>query len=193
VAAADPSVAFIVAVSPCGVTPAEQMDHAARSALRAAGQPEAPALALRASVNDCYRGPQIDRGKALALIESARGEPWFEHALLPDPSDPADDSWAADLDFDVTPALRALDVPALALFGGRDRWIPVDRSIAVWGAALGARLSTTVLGEAGHALTTSFEPDDPEEAGPLDSGYEPALEKWLRDVVGELRQHVRGG
>jgi pimeloyl-ACP methyl ester carboxylesterase len=127
------------------------------------------------------------------LIDAARGESWFEHALLPDPSDPADDVWAADLDFDVTRALRALDVPALALFGGRDPWIPVERSIAVWRAALGARLSTTVLKEAGHALTTSFDPADPEEAGPLDGGYEPALQTWLRAVGSELRQHVRGG
>jgi pimeloyl-ACP methyl ester carboxylesterase len=80
-----------------------------------------------ASINDCYRGAAIDRAKAVALIDAARGEAWFEHAFLPDPRKPSDDVWQIDLDFDVRPALRALDVPALALFGGRDRWVPVDR------------------------------------------------------------------
>jgi alpha-beta hydrolase superfamily lysophospholipase len=186
VAARDSSVAFIAAVSPCGPTPADQMDYAARERLRAAGHPEESirsALALRASVNDCYRRPQVDRANALALIDALRSEPWFEQAFLPDPRDPADDVWGIDLDFDVTPTLGALDVPVLAVFGNRDRWIPVDRSVAIWRAELATALSIAVLPEAGHSLTTSFDPDDPEERGPLHSAYEPTLEGWLSGVL----------
>ena len=188
VAAGDASVSFIAAVSPCGVTPADQMDYAVGARLRAAGFPEAEvgsALSVRGSINNCYRGPAIDRAKAVALVDAARAEAWFEHAFLPDPRRPDDDVWHVDLDFDVKPALRALAVPAFTFFGGRDRWVPVDRSIAVWRAEAAAPVSTAVFPEAGHSLTDSDDPDDPEERGPLNRAYEPALENWLGNVLAE--------
>lgn len=77
----------------------------------------------------------------------------------------------------------------LALFGGRDRWIPVDRSVVVWRAELTDRLSTAIVPEAGHSLTTSCDPYDPEERGPLHDAYERTLETSLRWVLtnGALR------
>jgi uncharacterized protein len=188
VAARDLSIAFLVAVSPCGLTPAEQMDYAVGLRLRQAGYPAQSvrsALALRAAINDCYRQQPIDRAKALALIDAARRESWFEPAQLPDPRESADDGWAADLDFDVRPAIRALNMPVLAIFGARDRWVPVERSVAVWRAELGAdaRLTAALLPEAGHSLTTAFDYGDADERGPLHPAYEETLEAWLRGAL----------
>jgi pimeloyl-ACP methyl ester carboxylesterase len=185
VAASDPSVAFLTAISPCGLTPADQMDYAVRERMWEAGygvDTIRRALSLRAAVNEGYRAPDIDRSRALALIDAARSEPWFEAALMPDPHEPADDSWSVDLDFDVRPALRAIQVPVLAIFGSRDRWIPVAPSLAIWRSELPAqaRFAAAVFPEAGHSLTTSFEREDVAERGPLHPAYEPTLRAWLR-------------
>lgn len=72
-----PDVAFVVAVSASGVSPAEQMDFAAAYTLEHSGQPAGVikrALGVRAKLNDYFRG-RVRREEAHAAVQAIRGEP----------------------------------------------------------------------------------------------------------------------
>jgi pimeloyl-ACP methyl ester carboxylesterase len=85
---------------------------------------------------------------------------------------------------DVAPTLRAFGGPALLFLGGRDRWIPVDRTLQVWRDALGERLTVVRLEQAGHFPTRAEDPSDWTERGPILDEYELTLVRWL---LAELR------
>src|ERR1700733_8682062 len=77
--------------------------------------------------------------------------------------------------YDPVPALRALRVPALFLFGAEDRLIPVERSAAV---------IREVQAQNEHADFTIqvFDHDDHgmyDSSGTLDPRYLDAMAKWL--------------
>jgi hypothetical protein len=57
------------------------------------------------------------------------------------------------IDYDPVPALRALDVPVLGLFGADDTVVPVDPSVAAFRAAVpAARLTIAVLTDGDHRV-----------------------------------------
>jgi pimeloyl-ACP methyl ester carboxylesterase len=83
---------------------------------------------------------------AKAELDEARTKPWYKQAkvqqddsfgALPTPAElskPAGRSaiwFKQEAVYDPVPALRALRVPALFLFGDHDRLIPVEESVAV--------------------------------------------------------------
>ena len=77
--------------------------------------------------------------------------------------------------YDPVPALRALRVPALFLFGAEDRLIPVDKSVAV---------IRDVLTKSGHPdfAIQVFDHDDHgmhDPTGALDPRYLDTMRKWL--------------
>lgn len=173
---------FLIAVSPCGVSPARQMEHAAALRLAAGGHSRTAverALDVRRRADDCHRRRPPDHTQALALRDSVRGEPWFELAMLPDPADPAHHAWSDDLDFDVAPVLRSLRLRALVLFGADDRWVPLAQSRAIWAANLRPEPAIEVLEGAGHWLTCPPGPDDGPDRGSIHPGYHRALARWV--------------
>lgn len=182
VAAADPEVACLVAVSPCAVTPSEQMKYATSRLMQEAGHSEsaiAAAIEIRDRIDECCR--RLDEVRV--RIEEARSEPWFELAHLPDFAEARRAStWARIMDFDVTPALRRLRLPVLLIFGERDRWVPIEESLAVWRAELGSNADLTVfrVPGGGHSPTLASDPRDLQERGPVSPEYERALVTWLQ-------------
>lgn len=77
-AADNEEVAFLVAVSASGVSPAEQMTFATANLLREKGFAEEEverATALRVQFNDVYRAG--DSEAMLRLLDEAQREPWF--------------------------------------------------------------------------------------------------------------------
>ena len=94
-----------------------------------------------------------------------------------------DGSWREEMEFDIRPALRQLDLPVLLFFGERDRWIPVAESADVWRATLGpdADLMVVSLPGTGHAATFAADPSDWLEQGPVSPDYERVLLEWLRE------------
>jgi uncharacterized protein len=129
-------LAFVVAVSASGVSPAAQMDFAAAYSLKQSGLPASVvkrALEVRAKVNDYYRG-HIGREQAEKAVQAIRQELWFDQVFLPGggrlPDEPAGTKWYMEMDYDPLPVLARVRVPLAFFFGESDRWVPVDESIA---------------------------------------------------------------
>jgi uncharacterized protein len=132
VAAADPSVAFVITNSGPGVTMARQERYATEAHMTAAGAP-ADAVAGALATQDALIA-LVRNGADIETVQAAAGE---------DGHGPAD---AAELelvrrwlDHDPLPALERLTCPLLALFGENDLVTPVEDSIAVFRAARAGR------------------------------------------------------
>jgi pimeloyl-ACP methyl ester carboxylesterase len=181
-AANNPEVAFVIAVSAPGVTPAEQMNFAAVHSLREAGYSETvvkEALDLRASVDSYFRG-QMRPEEVRVVLERAKVRPWFELAFVNDtlPENPKRTKWFLQMDYDPRPALASIRVPLLFFFGDRDRWVPVKLSVRKTLAATRAnkKVSLHVIKGADHYMTTG-----PTEAtGPIARNYLKLLTQWVK-------------
>jgi uncharacterized protein len=176
---------FLVAVSAAGVTPGAQMAFATRALMREAGHGDDAVedmLKVRRAMDELSHG-RMSVSDAQVLLHSAVGEPWFELAFVPPDASLIDASWAEEMEFDIRPALRSLNLPVLLFFGEHDRWIPVAESADVWRSALGANADLTVvsLPGTGHAATFATDPSDWLEDGPVSPDYEQVLLAWLRE------------
>ena len=140
-AARDPSIACIVAVSACGVTPAAQMDYGVAFHLQQAGYSQPvidQAIALRQRVNDYFRG-RATREDTAAALRPFEAEPWFEQAYIyPSkelPTDVTQSKWHFEMDYEPLAIWREVHHPTLFLFASQDEWVPVEASIANFKAA----------------------------------------------------------
>ena len=187
-AAADPSIAGIVAVSVSGTGPAEQMEHAVGTTMRAAGYDERAverAVSARRALGRWVDGV-CDTGEAQAVIDSIRDEPWFPLAYLDDLDEDTRAVGRAWLHFDVRPALPRISAPVLLFLGDRDRWVDTARSREIWQAGLvNAELTVVTLPGAGHfpTLATDLDSIDVEETGPTHPEYSTRLRNWVRSVL----------
>lgn len=136
-------VAFAVTVSGPGVTPAEQMDFLAANRIRQAGfgdEEVGEALALRASINEYFRGGGEEETLRQRLADLS-GRPWFRQALIPGDGElwtrdkMADSLWRRQMDYDPVPVLEGVRVPLLVIFGQRDIFVPVEKSVSIFEAA----------------------------------------------------------
>jgi uncharacterized protein len=168
VAAADPSLAFVITNSGPGVTMARQERFATEAHMNAAGAPAeavAGALATQDALVALVRG-----GADYETVKAAAGE---------DGHGPAD---AAELelvrrwlDHDPRAALERITCPLLAIFGDEDLLVPVEESIAVFRDARADRpesLDVETLAGADHRLQVG----DPKVLHPA---YEAALGDWI--------------
>jgi pimeloyl-ACP methyl ester carboxylesterase len=141
-------VAFVIAVSGPGVSPGEQMIVFYANELRAGGAAESDiqeAGNLRREVYDyLYTGKGYENAKA--DLDRAHARPWynevksqrdnlFERLQKPSELNERDHPnlirFAREMHYDPVPALQALRVPALFLFGDQDQLIPVEKSVEV--------------------------------------------------------------
>jgi len=189
-------ISFVIAVSGPGVSPGEQMLVYYANELRDRGLPEAEvreADALRRDVwNYLFSGTGYE--KARRELDKARAKRWFAEVdsqqdrlfePLQQPSE-LDQPGSAilrfrrEMTYDPVPALRALRVPALFLFGAEDRLIPVEKSAAI---------IRDVLTRSGHPDFTiqTFDHDDHgmhDGTGAIDPRYLDTMRRWL---VGRVR------
>ncbi|HKM91478.1 MAG TPA: alpha/beta hydrolase [Candidatus Acidoferrales bacterium] len=138
-------VAWVIAVSGPGVSPGEQMIVYYANELRGAGVPESDiqeAGALRREIYEyLYTGKGYDQAKA--AMDRARARPWYDKVKaqqdnlferlqppceLNERDHPNLVRFAREMHYDPVPALQALRVPALFLFGAQDQLIPVEKS-----------------------------------------------------------------
>jgi dipeptidyl aminopeptidase/acylaminoacyl peptidase len=141
-------VAFVIAVSGPGVSPGEQMIVYYANELRERGMDEGDvgeASTVRRDIWN-YMSSGLGYEKTKAELDEARTKRWYSQARvqqddsfgpLPTPAElskPVGRSaiwFKQEAVYDPVPALRALRVPALFLFGKHDQLIPVDESVAV--------------------------------------------------------------
>ncbi len=172
VAAADPSVAFVITNSGPGVTMARQERYATEANMTAAGAPA-----------DAVAGALATQDALIALVRTGADFETVQAAAGDDGHGPGDTGelelirrW---LDHDPRPALERLTCPLLALFGENDLITPVDESIAVFRSARAGRpgeLDVEMFPGADHRLQSGEPPA-------LHPAYSTTLGDWI------LRRH----
>lgn len=193
-------VAFVIAVSGPGVSPGEQMIVYYANELRAQGVPESDVREASAVRRDIWNYMSNGNGyeKVKKELEQSRTKPWYAQAKaqeddsfgpLPRPAElnkqPAHSvQWfKQEAVYDPVPALRAVRVPALFLFGDKDQLIPVAESVAA---------IRRVLAEDSHHdfMIQEFPNDDHgmrlttgEASGEIDSEYLKTMREWLASHV----------
>ncbi len=193
-------VSFVIAVSGPGVSPGEQMIVYYANELRAQGVPESDVREASAVRRDIWNYMSNENGyeKVKAELEQARTKGWFGEAkvqqddsfgTLPTPAElskqPAHSAqwFKQEAVYDPVPALRALKVPALFLFGNQDQLIPVAESVTI---------IKRVLADGGHHDFTirEFPNDDHgmrlttgERNGEIDPEYLKTMRGWLATHV----------
>ena len=187
-------VAFVIAGSARGVFPGEQMIVYYANELRAEGVPEKDVQEASAVRRDIWSYMSSGRGyeETKAKLDKARRKPWFSKAksqqddsfgTLPTPeewSKPVGRSalwFKQEAPYDPVPALRALHVPALFLFGDQDRIIPVEESVRV--------LERVQASDAKHDFTIRVLTNDEhqmrlEPGGEIDPRYLETMRGWLQ-------------
>jgi pimeloyl-ACP methyl ester carboxylesterase len=139
-------------------------------------------LRLRRAMDELSHS-RMNVSDAQVVLDAAVDEPWSELAFVPPDASLIDASWTEEMEFDIRPALRRLNLPVQLFFGEHDRWIPVAESADVWRSELGANADLTVvsLPGTGHAAMFATDPSDWFEDGPVSPDYERALLSWLRE------------
>lgn len=175
VAAADDDVAFVVTNSGPGVTWARQGRYATATHLSASG---ASQDASETTLRDYDRIVALTRdGAPFEVVQQAALDAGLADGA---PSDPAELELArAWLDHDPRGSLERIRCPILALFGGADRIVPVDESVAVFEAARSGRpagLRVEVFEGGDHRIRVG-EPPRPHP------DHLPTLTRWVRSAV----------
>jgi dienelactone hydrolase len=189
-------ISFVIAVSGPGVSPGEQMLFYYANELRARGLPEADvheATTLRRDIwNYLSSGEGYEEAKG--ELNKARTKRWYNEVKtqqdnlfgrLQKPSEvnkPGNPTWnwfKREMNYDPVPALRALRVPALFVFGAEDRLVPVEESAAV------IRKVLTQSGDRDFTIKV-FQSDDHSmriaagsKEGAVDPEYLESMYQWL--------------
>jgi pimeloyl-ACP methyl ester carboxylesterase len=189
-------VAFVIAVSGPGVSPGEQMIVYYANELRTQGVSESAVREASAVRRDIWTYMSNGDGyeKVKGELEQAHAKAWFSKAkaqqddsfgTLPTPAElrkqPAHSTqwFKQEAVYDPVPALRALRVPALFLFGDQDQLIPVKESVAV--------LQGVLAGDGQHDFTIREFPNDDhgmwltsnDGYGEVDPEYLKTMREWL--------------
>jgi pimeloyl-ACP methyl ester carboxylesterase len=185
-------VSYVIAVSGPGVSPGDQMLFYYAKELEARGLPVSQveeATAVRRDVWN-YLFTRIGYERARDELEQARKKPWYDEVKsqqdklfdqLEAPSDldkPNVVRFRREMTYDPIPALRALHVPSLFIFGDADRLVPVEKSAAIIRDTLtqsGAKdFTIRILHNADHQMFlvggSSYE---------LHPEYRETMQKWL--------------
>jgi uncharacterized protein len=185
-------ISFVIAVSGPGVSPGEQMLVYYANELHDRGMPEADVREADALRHDVWSYLFTGKGyeKTNRELSQARTKRWFNvvnsqqdriFEPLPKPSDldkpgSAIMRFRSEMTYDPVPALRALRVPALFLFGAEDRLIPVEKSISVIREVLTQRhadFTIQVFDGDAHGMFRS--------SGAIDPRYLDTMRRWLAE------------
>lgn len=200
-AARSSDVRFVVSIAAPLVTPDVQMMFRSENAMRINGYPEVEIdqmRAMRKAVDDYMRGTG-DRAAAQALVDGAKGKPWFDLLYMGKTvGDRATSRWRKEIEYDPLPTLDEVKVPALILFGANDPEVPVATSVGRIDARPRPNLTVQVIAGADHHMATSMtpqaqmDPDQTERVRPEASEYFAILTSWLTNQDIARAQRVCG-
>lgn len=184
-------VAFVIAVSGPGVTPGEQMIFYFANELRTRGLSDTDieeASAVRRHVW-YYLATGAGYEQAKSAIQSAKAKRWYAD-LRTQRDDPIgnfehaqaarnDDWYKTEMNYDPVATLRRLKVPALFLFGGDDRLVPVPKSAETIRQTLAESshrdFTIKIFPGADHGLNLRAATGSIQ----LAPGYEETMKEWL--------------
>ena len=184
-------VALVVSVSGPGVTPAEQTLDLSEAELRMSGVPDAEVQEALGLMRLAFRYGQTGAGwdEYAAALARSRDRSWLPYMPLLS-TDPKDIQWEQQrlfFGYDPAAALAALRCPVLAIFGGKDSGIPVEKNRNRWQEALtlgGHRKHTLVVIPGADHMMFEAKTGSLFELPSLDRfapEYRPLLIDWLRD------------
>ncbi|HUQ98758.1 MAG TPA: alpha/beta fold hydrolase, partial [Gemmatimonadaceae bacterium] len=185
-AARSDHIAFVVVGSAPGVSPGEQNDYAAASALRRIGlgaDTIQHAMRLRADVVRFQR-TGAGQSEVESAINAARSERWSRAADLPSPPlRQLSPRGLSVLDFDPARVWRQVRVPVLAMWGADDQLVPAEKSKSVIEDALmpstRAKSTLRVFPNASHGLLV-VSPSNAEWDWPrLTPGFHDLMTEWI--------------
>lgn len=139
VASRSSDVAFIISQSGSGVSPQEQELYRSEAWLQADGFPPAEIHKAMALIRSRYECARADQGwEQLAAAErAAESERWYTYTGgAAGKDDPFWGFWRLIYNYDPVPVLEKVKCPVLALWGGLDTFVPVEKSVAVWRKSL---------------------------------------------------------
>ena len=181
-----PDIAFVIANSGPGVTPAEQERYAHRTYLSAGGVSAAELPEALEPYDELMAALRLRRPFAAVrpkLSPDRLPDVYRRRELIVFPD--SEDFWdflGRVGDYEPREALRRIEVPVLALFGARDRFVPVDESVAAYREAVAAELLTVaVFRDADHRMLAG---DPPEFA----DGYVEAITAFLARTLAGVQQ-----
>jgi pimeloyl-ACP methyl ester carboxylesterase len=176
-----PGIAFVVTSSGPGVSPADQERHAAADGLQRAGvSPSEAEAALTdyGTMLQSIRDGESYEGFRRGIDDDSRRRQRFDllsqAAFVPDATNLWDFARLI-LDHDPRPAMRRIEVPALALFGAEDRLVPVEESVRTYRHEL-RDVTVHVFADADHRCQLG---DPPIVA----TGYLDTLTGWLLRTI----------
>ncbi len=189
-AAQDSLIQFLVIVSGCGVSPAEQMNYAARWTLENAAFPQPAidtALGLRRAVDDYYRG-LLTHAETTNRLKRYAHDSWYPQAYLPDPErlplDVRSSKWFYQFSYDPLPVWQRVTQPSLFLFAESDRWVPVDESLRRYQQATShiPNVRFEVIQGTNHMMEDLTQGTE-DGSGVISTVYQQTLTDWLTEVV----------
>lgn len=190
-ASRSPEVAFVISISGPGVSPLEQNIHDKTNQFRATGaameQVDEFARVIRLVWTYLVTGEGQE--EAQDAWDGVADQGWFGSGYNGPPmmdretllADPRMIHYVAHSSYDPVVALERVQVPMLAVFGGDDTVVPVERSVRAMRAAAskaGNRLTVKIFPGADHGLRA------PSGSGRrLAPGFEALLLHWVDEVV----------
>lgn len=208
-AGASPNVAFAILMAGPAVTGERIVRAQAEAIVRASGGGDAQIAALGAQQDRLFAAVRTGEGwDALEAAAKAQGRaqiaalPEAQRQALGDPDAYLDGVVRAQLagaksawyryfiDYDPAPALRAVDRPVLAVFGGKDLQVLLDQNRpaleALFAGPRAARLTVRTYADANHLFQPAVT-GAPAEYGALPEAFVPgfteAVTEWILNLV----------
>jgi pimeloyl-ACP methyl ester carboxylesterase len=184
-------VAFVIVGSPAGISPAEQSVYHVRNVMRQAGCTD-QAIAKAASLREqLYKTAQTGDppDEINAELKLAAAESWFPYSSLPAEAGPANPDYNHRFLFlDPVPIWQRLTIPVLAMWGGNDINLPVERSREIIRTALktaGNRdVTLKIFANADHTLVLTRPKDAPWDFPRYAPGYFDLMASWIHQRFG---------
>ncbi len=178
-------VAFVIAVSGPGMTPAEQELYRVEHELRDDGFDDDQVGRALELTRACQADLRAGR-PAVQVLEAARAfeaEPWFGRLLLHEATPELLDFVRGIQDFDPVPVLERVRCPLLGIWGARDLLVSAHHSLATFAAALARggnpNVRLEVFPEADHGLRRPVGDGDHAERAHV-PGFFPSMTAWIR-------------
>lgn len=173
-----PDLAFAIASSGPSIGVVEQDLYGCEHRMRANGHSESNvrhAIDLLASLHEAASSGETYETVDVALLRSARSEPWYGYITIDDAHDWAQYVAMTTEDYQPVSALERVRCPFLAVYGGRDVLVPAWRSARESGEALAragnADATVIVFPQADHRIQG-------DDTGDLAPGYVDLLINW---------------
>jgi len=194
-ASRSPDVAFLIMQSFVGVPGWKQETFRAETQLRVDGLPEADVRKGAEFMRLKYEVARTGEGwdELQSIIRKASGERWLGYTQPPNNLDRLRQTYASVMTYDPILPLEHLRIPILALWGGKDTFVPVVETVSAFKQAMGKaanrRYLIKIYPNGSHSLleTSTGSPS----TGGKETNFSPGVWKletdWLRKSVIEAR------